>query len=334
MEKKSKLEVFVSGAGKKAKGIFDSAIQSADQNDDGKFDFADVSAIAETMGNAMKKGTQAVIESAEEKARLLELKMMQPIFPFPVENAVSLVDPGFTMSRFLCVTDRDKKYTDSAVCQGSVGYISEQKDLYTVNIFRDSIDAFGVTFYPDSESDFYYVDPTNHSNYIALNDYFNYLKAVRINELKKLAQDLGAKHFRVTYKEEQTAFASKKSSLKAKATSLTTADMDRNSVEKKYSMVEIAAETSFPGHPPVTPTLKYLEKDPSIQTLVAMRMDPTSPLQHEKLVLKMSQSAGMKESDAMKIDAVLKGLKCTGNASVASEVQNESRRYLEYDIEF
>ena len=95
MDKKSKFEAFVAGAGKKAKGLLDTAIQSADQNDDGKFDFSDVSVIAETMGNAVKKGTQAVKESAEEKARLLELKTLQPIFASPVEHASSLDDSDF-----------------------------------------------------------------------------------------------------------------------------------------------------------------------------------------------------------------------------------------------
>ena len=131
---------------------------------------------------------------------------------------------------------------------------------------------------------------------------------------------------------EQTAFTSKKATLKASA--VANANADHNASEKKYSKVEIAAEMSFPGHPPVKPTLKYLQRDPSIQTLVSMRMDEAAPLIHEKFILNLSQSSGMKEADAIKIDAVLKGLKCNGNATVTSEVQNESRRYLEYDIEF
>ena len=91
---------------------------------------------------------------------------------------------------------------------------------------------------------------------------------------------------------------------------------------------------SFPGHLPIRPQLKYLQRDPSIQTLVAMRMDENAPLMSEKYILKLSQSSGIKEADAIKIDAALKSLKCSGNATVVSEVQNESRRYLEYDIEF
>ena len=55
-----------------------------------------------------------------------------------------------------------------------------------MNIFQDSIDAFGLTFYPDRESEFYYIDPSDRNAYIALNDYFSHLKLVRINELQKL----------------------------------------------------------------------------------------------------------------------------------------------------
>lgn len=69
---------------------------------------------------------------------------------------------------------------------------------------------YGLSFYPNSEGEFYYVDPINKDNYIALDEYFNYLKQVRISELQKIAQDLGAKYFRVTYKEEKSSFTEKK----------------------------------------------------------------------------------------------------------------------------
>ena len=48
----------------------------------------------------------------------------------------------------------------------------------------------------------------------------------------------------------------------------------------------------------------------------------------------MSISSGMKENDAIKIDAALKGMKCSGNTTVSSEARNEDRRYLEYEISF
>lgn len=326
MEKKSKFEAFVSDAGKAAKDLLGHAVQAVDQNDDGKFDMKDVSTLAETMGNAVKKGTQAMKDSAEEKARTIELKTLRPVFPTTLDEA------SFLMPKFIRVVERSKRYIESEVCQGSIGYEDDQKGLHIVNIFRDSVGAFGLTFYPDYDCEFYYVDPSDRDRYIALDDYFNYLKIVRINELQKIAQDLGAKHFRVTYKEEQTSFSSKqaKASVKAGAS----AAAEQASSEKKYSTIEIAAEMTFPGHPPIRPQLKYMQRDPSVQALVSMRMDEAAPLLQQKYMLKMSNSSGIKESDAVKIDAVLKGLKCSGNATVVSEAKNEARRYLEYDITF
>lgn len=326
MEKKIDFGTLVFNAGKTAKGLFDTAVQAADQNDDGKFDITDVSVIAESAGDVMKKGTVAVKESAEESMRKMELKLLQPIFPDSLDAA------DFLMPKFIRVVERDKRRAESEVCQGSIGYHSNQKGVEYVNVYQDSIETFRISLLPDGNSEFYYVDPSERDHYIALDEYFNYLKIARVNELQKIAQDLGAKHFKVTYKEEQTSFSEKK--VKAHAKAGVTADAEHNSVEKKYSTVEIAAEMSFPGHAPVKPQLRYLQRDPSIQNLIAMRMDESAPLLHQKFMLQLSNTSGLKENDAFKIDTVLKGLKCTGNTTVASEAKNESRRYLEYDIEF
>ena len=306
----------------------DITIQAADQNADGKFDLEDISVIAKSVGNVMKKGAQTLKETTDEKARQLELKALQPIF------LESLNDTDFLMSRFIRIAERDKKHSESEVCKGSIGFLSDQKGLHIVNIFRDSIDSYGLSFYPDCDSEFYYVDPSDRDSYIALDEYFSYLKQVRISELQKIAQDLGAKHFKVTYKEEKTSFSEKKVSKKATAKPIASTDLEQNDEDKKYSTVEIAAEMECPGHTPVKPKLKYMKYDPSINGLVEMRMNENAPLQHQKFVLKLSNSSGLKESEAVKIDAFLKGMKCTGNATVVSETQNESRRYLEYEIDF
>lgn len=65
-----------------------------------------------------------------------------------------------------------------------------------------------------------------------------------------------------------------------------------------------------------------------------MRMNEHTPVIHQKFMLKLSNSSGLRESEAAMIDAVLKGMKCVGNATLVSEIQNESRRYLEYEIDF
>lgn len=88
------------------------------------------------------------------------------------------------------------------------------------------------------------------------------------------------------------------------------------------------------GHDPIEPKLVYLANDDSVKNLIHMRMTEGNKFHNHKLSIKLSNSSGIKENDAAKIDAVLKGLKVSGNATVTNEVKNESRRYLEYEIEF
>ena len=137
----------------------------------------------------------------------------------------------------------------------------------------------------------------------------------------------------MTYKEEKVSFTERSGSAHLKGLG-SNAEASHHAEEQKYSAVDIAAENSFPGHDPVKPELKYMQKDPSIQGLVTMRLNEKTPLLRQKFMLKMSTSCGLKESDAVKIDAVLKGMKFSGNTTVSSEAQNESRRYLEYEVEF
>lgn len=326
MSKKEALKAFVSQTGEKAKQVLDQTIQSMDQNEDGKFNLSDVSILADSVGNTVKKGTVLMKEEIELKSQQIEQRLLRPIF------LETLSGEQFSMSKLIRIVERDKKYAEKEICQGSIGFLSVPAGEPMVNIFQDSIPAFGLTFYPNADSQFYYVNPTDRNNYIALDDYFHYLKTVRINELQQIAQDLGAKHFTIAYKEERTTLTQKEKKLQAKV-------VDQIEVHTKYAentdrTIEIAADMSFPGHEPVMPHLKYMSQDPNIQNLIRMRLHETTPLLHQKFMLRMSQSSGMKESDGVKIDAILKKLKCSGNASVTSEVQHEARRYLEYEISF
>ena len=141
--------------------------------------------------------------------------------------------------------------------------------------------------------------------------------------------------------QEDTAAASREETVKrgdltVGITEAGTATLDgaHNLDARDLTSVEVAAEMECPGHSPQLPRLHYLQKEPSIQTLVALRMDETSPISHQKYTLKLSNSSGIKEKDAAKIDMALKGMKIKGNTTMSSEFLNESRRYLEYEIDF
>jgi len=334
-KKKIDLGAFAGEAGKNAKSFLgkakDNFINVVDQNADGEFDMEDVSAFAETIGNVTKSALGAVKAGAEEKSREIERKALSPIFSEDIDSA------DFLLSKLIRLTEIDKKRAESEVCQGSIGFVSDHKELKIINIFRDKVSEFGLSFFPDTDGELYYVDPSDRDRYIALEDYFSYLKVVRINELQKIAQDLGAKHFKVVYKEQENSSAVTTGKAKAgikigKAKDGLDATHELKTSEA--SKTEVAAEMDCPGHTPMEPKLCYLQKDPSIQNLIALRMDRSSPLLHHKLTIAFSTSSGIKAKDAMKIDAVLKALKIEGNTTVTSEVQNESRRFFEYEIDF
>ena len=242
-EKKRILNAIAEDAGKNAKTLWGKAkstiVKAVDQNDDGQFDMKDVSAIAETIGNAAKNTANAVKSNAEEKGREMERKLLQPIFAEDLDNA------DFLISKLVRVTEIDKKRAESEVCNGSIGFVSVQKDLRIVNIFKDKVDAFGLSFFPDADCELYYVDPSDRDKYIALDDYFSYLKIARVNELQKIAQDLGAKHFRVIYKEQKTTFSG--NNVKAKTSGKTVGgngnvDAEHELAATAVSTVEVAAE--------------------------------------------------------------------------------------------
>lgn len=310
--------------GKKAKETLGNVVDAIDQNDDGKFDLSDISLVAEIMKNNVQEGAQNLKETADEKAKQNELNKMQPVF------LTDLEEREFNLPKFIRIVGRDKKFVESTVCQGSVGHVSNPKGTRVVNIFRDSVEAFRLNFYPDNSSELYYVDPSQPDKYIALDEYFNYLKMARVSELQTIAQELGAKHFRVTYRDEAKSSASKNGMFQIKAI----ANVTHNATSKSYSTTEIEADMTFPGHSPKEPKLRYMKNDPSIQSLISMRMNESTPLLKQNYKLQLSNSSGIKIEEAVKIDAVLKEMKCAPNVTLASEVENEAKRYLEYDIEF
>lgn len=334
-KKKIDISEVAIGAGKSVTSFINKArenvVKFVDQNGDGEINLEDASVIADAISVAAKNTAVAIRDSAEAKSREIDLRLLQPIF---VED---LDSPDFSLPKLIRITEIDKRRAESEVCQGSIGFTSLHKELKIVNIFRDKVDAFGLTFYPDLDREIYYVDPSDRDRYIALDDYFSYLKEARVGELQKIAQDLGAKHFRVTFMEQKTTFS--EHAVKAKANAkigANHADVDAayDLASTAISNTEIASEMNCPGHAPMVPQLCYLQREPSIQSLIALRMDTTSPISHQKYTLKLSNSSGIRMNDAVKIDAALKSMKFTGNTTVTSEAKNEARRFFEYEIDF
>lgn len=288
-------------------------------------DKAELDKHAKELVDAAVVAAQSLAEVINNGKDSWNLKRLKPIFINDLN--------GMIFSRLVRIVEREKKF-DIDVCKGSIGYWDTCKGERWMNIFKDSVSKFGLDFYPNDEVNFYYVDPTNKDSYIVLDEYFDRLKQVRVSELQKIAQDLGAKYFRVTYIKERTTLSKKAANGKGSIHKKGNGSAQMNVTEQKYDRMDIAAEMSFPGHEPVMPHVRYLKYDPNILNLIEMRMDTKGPINHQTLNIKLSSSSGLKETDAVKVDMILKSLKMAGNTTVSREAQNEAKSILKYEIDF
>lgn len=294
--------------------------QALDQNGDGQLDVSDL--------HVVQKRNQAAQEENQRKA---DLERLKPMFQgdFKADE--------FVLPKMIRVAEIDKAHADSAACKDSVGYKTVMDDVTMVTIFRNFVDSLGLSFYPDLDTGEYYVDPCDRDHYIALDRYFEYMKSQCVSELQRIAQSLGAKHFRVVSREKTESVSS--NSIDAAASGKAVgqsvgAGYSHDASNSSMRSISIEGEMRFPGHAPVMPELRYLKNDINVINLIEMRMDPLSPLQQQHLSIEMINSSGMKVKDAVKIDAMFKAMKIAGHADFLSQVQSEARRILEYDIEF
>ena len=320
--------------GEAVKGVsdfFDNAgkeiVKAIDQNGDGILDESDIQAF-----NSKKQAEREKWQAEQaERQRKADLERLKPLFP---ENFDA---PEFVLPKMIRIAEIDKEHAENPVCQGCVGYKTVQDDMTMITIFPQYVDQLGLTFYPEPDNNVYFADPCDRDRYILFDQYFGFMKSQRIAELTKIAQELGARYFKITYKERAKSITSngvdvnvngKVKDIKADAK----VDIDVNNSE--MIAVNLEAENWFPGHAPERPKLQYLKNDPNVVNLVEMRMYSSSPLQHQRFNIELSISSGIKVRDAFKIDLMLKFLKITGNTTVVAEAQNEARRILEYEVDF
>ena len=339
IDEKSKKESKLKGFIEKTK---EGVVKLIDVNDDGTFDKNDVSHAFGKIVDGTKSKAEAVKADIEKRKDVNDLNTLKPIF------SSDLKDIKRNLPKLICITEKDKKHQESRTCDGSIGHIDVVDGFKVLNIYRESLNLFNVNLFPRKDSELYYMDPIDNKRYIDLDIYFEQLKQARVCELERIAYDLGAVHFKVTYKEESTEsskknvsekFNAKLPTLGKKGGKLNTelgkmnADVNKKNSSDKFKSVEIAAESTFIGHEPTRPNLKYLQHEPDILNLIELRMGDR-PITHKKMEISLIESSGIKMSDAVKIDAAIKCVKANSNTNISSEVKRESKKTFVYEIEF
>lgn len=302
----------------------ESFVQSIDQTGDGKFGLDDITEIKRQF---QEKQRQAKLKR--------DLNALNPIFKH------NLTDGDFLLSKMVRIRQIDKKHASNQICAGSIGHETLVKDVRIITIYTDRASEWGLQFYPDINQEFYFVSPVDPNLYIAIDEFFDYLRMARIGELQRIAQDLGATFFKVTIKEKKKTLHKKSESAEtsgsflAKEKELLSASIkgEHSTTSDELTEGEIAAQSSFEGHSPIRPKLVYYRNEPQINSLIEMRLGE-NVLTQQHLSLKCARSSGITEKTAASIDAAFKTLNCTGNTTFTSEAQNETRQVFEYDIVF
>lgn len=302
----------------KAKNV---VVQAVDQNGDGKVDFEDVKLV----GEQVKHETKKIVDLAQEKMNAKKVKSLNPFYVSDLERT--------TLPKLVQIVSRDKNYDNNSLCKGSIGFMSDNKTMPFLNVFTDSIHDYNLSFYPNEHNRFYYVDPSNENLYIALDNYYDYLKIARVSELQSVAQSLGAKHFKVSYKEQTESYVDKKGSIKGKGNGVQAEAKQNVDTKSRYKM-NIESEMYFSGHQPFQPVLQYLKNDPAINSLISMRMAEEGDFQKQNLEIKLSDSSGLNKELSTKIDEVLSKFKFKLEASMTQQYKKESNSSLIYEIEF
>ena len=274
--------------------------------------------ILEAAGNAIETavdkagdGVEALAGKASNAKERIDKARFGPVF--------DLDQIADNMPQVIYVED-NQRLKNVPACKGAFGFIEKLKGMQVMRLLPKYIGLPGIKFYPDTDGVLYYQDPCDDHLYIDINDYFDYLNAVRVNELELAAQDLGAKHVKVVYREARKIFVD--NDAKADA-------------PDEFSFTEVFTDDVYDaGDAPIAPALQYLANDPSINSLIDKCLDSEQSIDKEAYTIPCKTLDGMSVDDAVKVDAIIKTLKLKGNASVASAAEALERAVLEYSIEF
>ncbi len=297
---------------------------------------------ATVLGNATKNAAVTVAENVKEGGEQMkqqhELKKLEidkerlaPVF----ESELSADD--FCKPAVVCIVDDDKRRYNKA-CEGSVGFWIG-KDVKVLCVYREFAHLLNLRFYPLLEDAAYHVDPCFDDLYIRLDEYFTYLKKMRVDELTAVAQDLGARHIEITLRATKVSAEQKDAAMgfSAQKGIKIGGEATSSRTQKELVDVKVAAKTDFAGNDaPVAPKLVYFKNESDINALVKMRLDPSdkNKILSKTYELQCKNSSGIKTSDAQKIDATLGSLGGSAQRSFSSETASENNTILEYTIVF
>lgn len=317
---------------KKINGIITSVKTAA-----GKVSEKAASAAEGIKSTAIQLKDDAMAKQAEHKIAVAEKKRKEdfinlaPIFKEDISNNELLTE------RVIRIVNYDARL-ENEVCKGSVGFYEKTDDRKMPTLYSKFVPELGLSFYPQLSESVFIADPCITGKYIEIDEYFNYMKQVRVNELTLVAQSLGAKSVTIELKSTTNSKSLFSKAMQAKAGPILDADRKQQGNNTNSNSIEIWAQTTFKtaiwNGGPTMLTLLYFRNESDISSLIQMVLVNRSKVTERKYSMKASSSSGMSLNEAMSIAGTLKKIRCSAGASFAKSAEDESTAFLEYTIKF
>lgn len=269
-------------------------------------------------------------ENIADKKRAEDIKKYSPIFADDVANGELLSE------RVIRIVNYDARL-ENDTCKDSIGFYEKSEDRKMPTFYSKYVSLLGLTLRPQQSDSVYISDPCVPGTYVEIDEYYSYMKEVRVNELTVLAQALGAKSVTIELQNSTHSLFHKNISANANVRVLS-AEGKKKESKKESRSIEIWSTTTFKtsifdGNP-VLPELMYFRNESDISALIQMVTVNKSKLTTRTYSMKASSSSGVSLNEAASISGMLKKIKCKAGANFEKTAEKENNALLKYTIEF
>ena len=292
--------------------------------------------ISEKISTDIQEKAKDLSEKNKNELYLKKLKKYNPLFPdefygdnFNLPNMIVIVD------------DAVRKGID--VCEGAIGWLSNEKGMEILHLYDEEIEKCGIKFIPAAICDaVYYVDRFDRKKFIQTECIFGKANEERLAELEHIAYSLGAKRCTIEISESSVEIDSgkKKMSTKEKASIHGIGVSSETSVEQDFGRKETIqrrgkSESCCEGsNEAKMPQLKLFANDDTIKRLIEMRLENVNSIKNKTLILEGSASATMSQKTAVAIDDAIGKIGISGKANMEGQALRENQSKLIFNIEF
>lgn len=295
------------------------------------------SEVSKSAAESVQKSAAALSEKAKQDSLTRRIKKYNPLFPdeynseaFCIPNMIVIVD------------DAVRRGID--VCEGAIGWRSNQNGMEVLHLYDEAIAMSGIQFVPAITCDaVYYVDSFDRNRYIRTDCIFDRAHNERMAELKHIAHMLGAKSCSIEFCEiaNQVSSSSRHSALSENANVNSAVvssneDFKQSSTSQNHTKWDGRITSEFKGSDtPRRPQLKWFAHDEMIKRLIDARCKGTNTLTSETIELYGSSSATMSQNTACAIDSAINKIGgFNGLSSMELNAKMEHSKKLIFHVQF